>query len=154
VILKTLPLLALQAVPPEEPRLHINPDGSLQVGRADGQIEFAFHYLGFPFEANTRPTASGQMVQLSAEIGPVPFSAEGIGVRRAVLAIIDASQLMPEARLVISRHRWIYCIGKGALPPDWQPRHAIAATARLVLEVRPYLIMLSEALPNRAPWKH
>jgi len=154
VILKALPLLKSQQVPPEEPRLRVTADGTLQVGRADGHIEFGFRYLGFRFEANTRPTASGAVVQLSAEIGPLPFSAEGVGVRRSTLAIIDASQLMGDARLVISRHRWVYCIGKANLPDEWQPQHALAAATRLVLEVKPYLTMLAEVLPNKAPWKH
>lgn len=147
--LKALPLLKLQQLPPEEPRLRVNADGTLQIGRKDGQIEFAFHYLGLTFEANTRPTASGTVVQIAAEIAPLPYSAEGVTTRRAVLAIVEAAQTMPEARLVISKSRWIYCIGKGALPTRWEPIDVITAATRLVLEVKPYLVMLQEALPSR-----
>jgi len=154
VNLKALPLLKLQQLPPEEPRLRINADGTLQIGRKDGQIEFAFHYLGFTFEANTRPTAHGTVVQLSAEIAPLPYSAEGVATRRAVVAIIEASQAMPEARLVISKHRWIYCIGKAGLPSNWEPQDVITAATRLVLEVKPYLVMLQETLPPRPQTAH
>jgi hypothetical protein len=154
VNLKALPLLKLQQLPPEEPRLRINADGSLQIGRKDGQIEFAFHYLGLTFEANTRPTAGSTVVQLAAEVAPLPYSAEGVQTRRAVIAIIDASQAMPEARLVVSKSRWIYCIGKSALPTHWEPQDVITAATRLVLEVKPYLAMLQEALPPRATAKH
>jgi hypothetical protein len=154
VNLKALPLLNLQQLPPEEPRLRVNADGSLQIGRKDGQIEFAFNYLGITFEANTRPTANGTVVQVAAEIAPLPFSAEGVATRRAVIAIIEASQVMPEARLVVSKSRWIYCIGKGALPGNWEPQDVITAATRLVLEVKPYLVMLQEALPARPQAKH
>jgi hypothetical protein len=150
VNLKTLPMLKLQQLPPEEPRLRINADGSLQVGRRDGQIEFAFQFLGLTFEANTRPTASGAVVQIAAAIAPVPYSAEGVVTRRAVVAIIEAAQTLPEARLVVSKHHWIYCIGKSALPKTWEPQDVITAATRLVLEVKPYLVMLQEALPSRA----
>jgi len=149
VNLKTLPMLKLQQLTPDEPRLRISADGSLQIGRKDGQIEFAFHYLGLTFEANTRPTASGTVVQVAAEIAPLPYSAEGVATRRAVIAIIDASQVMSEVRLVVSKHRRIYCIGKAALPTHWEPLDVIAAATRLVLEVKPYLVMLQEALPSR-----
>ena len=152
--LKALPLLKLHEIPPEEPRLRVNPDGTLQIGRKDGQIEFAFQFLGFSFEANTRPTAQGTVVQLSAEIAPLPYSAEGVAARRVTIAIIEASQAMPEARLVISKHRWIYCIGKAGLPEPWEPQDVIIATTRLVLEVKPYLLMLREALPTRGVTKH
>jgi len=149
VNLKTLSMLKLQQLPPDEPRLRIHADGSLQIGSKDGQIEFAFNYLGLTFEANTRPTASGAVVQVAAEIAPLPFSAEGVAARRTVIAIIEASQVMPEARLVVSKSRWIYCIGKAALPGDWEPLDVITAATRLVLEVKPYLVMLQEALPSR-----
>ena len=103
------------------------------------------------FEANTRPTASGTVVQVAAAIAPLPYSAEGVATRRAVVAIVDASQILTEVRLVVSKSRWIYCIGKSALPTDWEPRDVIAAATRLVLEVKPYLVVLQEALPPRAP---
>ncbi|MDQ7246282.1 hypothetical protein [Dongia sedimenti] len=152
--LKAIPLLKLQQLPPEEPRLRINADGSLQIGRKDGQIEFAFHFLGLTFEANTRPTGAGTVVQVAAEIAPLPYSAEGVAARRAVVAIIEASQAMAEVRLVISKHRWIYCIGKAMLPDNWEPHDVIAAATRLVLEVKPYLVMLQEALPQRPDTTH
>lgn len=152
--LKALPLLNWQPFPPDEPRLRFKPDGTLQIGREDGQIEFGFRCLGYKFQANTRPTSSGALLQMSAEIGPLPFSAEGVGVRRATLAVIDASQMMSDARLFVSKHRWIYCIGKAALPEGWAAKDALAAAARLVLEAKPYLAMLRETLPQRAPWQH
>ena len=149
--LKTLPLLKLQhQLPPEEPRLRLHEDGTLQIGRKDGQIEFAFNFLGLTFEANTRPTASGTVMQLAADIAPLPFSAEGVATRRAAIAVIDASQVMVEARLVISKSRKIYCIGRAALPNNWEPQDVVTAATRLVLQVKPYLVMLQEILPSRS----
>jgi hypothetical protein len=143
-------MLNMQQLPPEEPRLRIKSDGSLQIGRRDGQIEFSFNFLGFTFEANTRPTASGTVVQLAAELAPLPYSAEGVATRRAVIAVIEAAQVLPEVRLVVSKHRWIYCIGKSSLPTHWAPQDVIVAATRLVLGVKPYILVLNEALPSRA----
>jgi hypothetical protein len=150
VNLKAIPLLNLQQLPPEEPRLRIKDDGSLQIGRRDGQIEFAFHFLGLTFEANTRPTAGGTVVQIAAEVAPLPYSAEGVTTRRAAVAVIEATQVLHEVRLVISKHRWIYCIGKAALPTNWEPLDVITSATRLVLEVKPYLTILRETLPSNA----
>jgi hypothetical protein len=154
VNLKPLPLLNVQSIPPEEPRLRLNPDGSLEIGGPGGQIECAFRFMGLAFSANTRPTGAGTVLQLSAEIGPLPYSAEGAGLRSAVFAVVDASQRMDGARLVISSRRWIYCIGKAALKEGWQANDAITAAARLVLVAKPYLVLLAEILPGRPPWKH
>jgi hypothetical protein len=147
VNLKAIPLLSAQRIPEEQSRLLVNNAGLLRIGRLDRQIEFAFRLLGLRFTANTRPAESGTVLQLAAEVGPVPYSAEGVGIRRAALTIIETSQVLPEARLVISRSRWIYVIGKASLPNAWTAADAISASARLVLQVKPYLAMLLEVLP-------
>jgi hypothetical protein len=134
--------------------LRVKADGSLEIGKPGGQIEFGFLFMGRRFEANTRPTAAGMVLQLSAEIGPLPYSAEGGGIRSAAFAVIDASHLMDGARLVISQHRWIYCIGKAMLKDGWTRNDAISASVRLMLTAKPYLQMLSNILPKRPPWTH
>ena len=154
VNLKPIPLIHSDGIPPDEPRLRVKADGSLEIGRPGGQIEFAFRVMGRRFQANTRPTAAGMVLQLSAEIGPIPYSAEGRSIRSAVFAVIDSSQLMDGARLVISQHRWIYCIGKAMLKDGWTHDDVISASVRVALTAKPYLQMLSEILPNRPPWTH
>jgi hypothetical protein len=154
VNLKPLPLLDAQSFPPDEPRLRLKSDGTLEIGKPGGQIEFSFQFMGRRFEANTRPTGAGMVLQLSAEIGPVPYSAEGSGIRTAVFAIIDSSQLMDGARLVISQHRWIYCIGKATLRDGWTQDEVLSASVRLALTAKPYLQMLADILPKRPPWTH
>ena len=154
VNLKPLPSLHAQSIPPDEPRLRVKANGQLEIGKPGGQIEFSFRFMGRRFEANTRPTGSGMVLQISAAIGPVPFSADGSGIRSAVFAVIDNSQLMDGARLVTSQHRWIYCIGKAMLRDNWEAPEAISASVRLALTAKPYLQMLAEVLPKRAPWTH
>src|SRR5581483_1138337 len=110
--------------------------------------------MGRRFEANTRPTGAGMVLQLSAEIGPIPYSAEGSGVRSAVFAVIDSSHLMDGARLVVSQRRWIYCIGKATLKDGWTRKDAVSAAVRLALTAKPYLQLLTDILPHRAPWAH
>jgi hypothetical protein len=104
--------------------------------------------------AVTRPTGSGTVLQLAAPIGPVPYSAEGVMLRRSTFAVIEASQMLSDARLVVSQQRWIHCIGKAGLPADWRPADAIAATVRLVLAVKPYLMILREMLPAHQARTH
>jgi hypothetical protein len=154
VNLKPIALIPSDGIPPDEPRLRVKADGSLEIGKPGGQIEFAFRFAGRRFQANTRPTAGGMVLQLSAEIGPIPYSAEGRSIRSAAFAVIDSSQLMDGARLVISQHRWIYCIGKAMLKDGWTHDDVISASVRLALTAKPYLEMLAEILPKRPPWTH
>jgi hypothetical protein len=131
-----------------EPHALSHASTALQIGRLDRQIEFGFRLMGLKFAANTHPGEGLAVLQLSAEVGPVPYSAEGVAARRTALSIIESSQALPEARLIISRNRWIYVIGKSALSDAWTAAEAISATTRLVLQVKPYLTMLLDVLPN------
>ena len=151
--LKSLTLTA-HSIPPDEPRVRVKSDGTLEIGTPGGQIEFSFRFMGRRFEANTRPTASGMVLQLTAEIGPLPYSAEGGGIRSAVFSVIDQSQRMQGARLIVSEHRWIYCIGKAMLKEGWTQKEVLSASVRLALSAKPFLQILSEILPQRAPWTH
>ena len=152
--LNPLPLLDAQSMPSQEPRLRLKDDGSVEIGRPGGQIEFAFRYFGRRFEANTRPISGGMVLQMSAELGPMPYSVDGPALRSAVFGILAASQELSGIRLVLSHHRRIYCIGKAMLRQGWQPGDAISASARLCLVAKPYLLLLAEILPNRGPWQH
>jgi hypothetical protein len=154
VNLKPLPLLQAQRILVDEPRLRLKSDGMLEIGKPGGQIEFAFRFMDRRFEANTRPTDSGSVLQLSAAIGPLPYSAEGVGFRSAAFTVLDASQRMEGARLVLSQHRWIYCIGKALLKDEWTRKDAISASVRLALTAKPYLQALTDVLPKRPPWTH
>src|ERR1700759_5491623 len=100
VDLKPIPILNADGIPPDDPRWRMRSDGSLEIGRPGGRIEFGFRFMGRWFDANTRPTEGGMALQLAADIGPVPYSADGSGIRSAVFAVIEASELMDGARLV------------------------------------------------------
>ena len=75
---------------------------SIRMGRSGGLVEFQFSYMDVRFSANTRQIQSGPIVQISGEVGPLPYSAEGIEIRRSTMAIIDASQSLDHTRLAIS----------------------------------------------------
>ena len=145
--MEALPLLAKQAVPAAVDSLRINADGTVRLGRAGEVVEFGFTYLDRRFTASTRMTQSGAILQISADIAPVPYSAEGIESRRASIAVISASQALPHARLVITKTKQVCCIGKMPVTQPWTPIDLISAATRIMLEIQPYLQALLEVLP-------
>jgi hypothetical protein len=147
VRMEALPFLTKQTVPPEVDHLKINADGTVRLGRAGEVVEFGFTFLNRRFIAGTRTTQSGPILQLSADIAPVPYSAEGIETRRAAMAIISSSQGLKHARLVITKSKQICCIGKIPVRQSWAPVDLISAATRIMLEIQPYLQALLEILP-------
>lgn len=140
-------MLARKMLPSEMDHLQLDQDGKLRLGRGGGLVEFTFFYMDVPFSAVTRQIQSGPIVQISGEIAPLPYSAEGTSIRRATIAIIDASQDLAHTRLAVSKQKTILCVGKAPISEPWAPVDLIAAAASVIIEIRPYLQMLAEVLP-------
>lgn len=111
-------------------------------------MEFSFAYIGLRFGANTRKIDSGTILQVAADIGPDPYSVEGADLRRAVHAIIEESQHLPYSRLVITKQKRIFCIGKASVNTPSAPVDLISAAVEIMLDIKPYLDMLAEILPG------
>ena len=130
--------------------LDVLADGSIALKQERSNVEFAFKACGLPFSAITRLTDSGPVLQISANIGGDPYTAEGVEMREAVHAVIRYSHASPSCRLMVSKQKRIYCVGKARLGENWTPTALLTAAAELVLEARPYLMVLRDIMPRWA----
>lgn len=138
-------------VPVELGELDLLPDGTVALKNGRGHVEFSFSAYGLNFSCNTRLIEAGPILQIAAEIGSDPYTAEGAYLRDSAHAIIHASQSAPACRLMVSRQKRIYCVGRARLAQPWTPTALLSAAAGLILEVRPYLMVLRDILPK---WPH
>jgi hypothetical protein len=143
-----LPMLANSTLPPGVDHMHIATDGTVRLGKGGELVEFGFSFMDVPFTATTRQIQSGPIIQISGEIAPLPYSAEGVVMRRSALAIIEASQDLAQSRLAISKDKTILCVGKAPFSMPATPVDLIAAVASVILEVKPFLQILAEILPS------
>lgn len=135
-------------VPDELSELDFLADGTLALKNGKGHVEFSFNAYGLNFSCNTRLIETGPILQIAADIGSDPYTAEGADLRDSAHAIIRASQDAPACRLMVSRQKRIYCVGRARLAEPWTPTALLAAAAGLILEVRPYLMVLRDILPK------
>ena len=136
--------------PAEMNEIDVLDDGSIALKRERAAVAFGFKVCGLPFAAETRLTDTGPVLQIAAEIGGDPYSAEGVQLREAVHAIIRSSHVSPSCRLMVSKQKRIYCVGKAHLSESWTPTALLTVAAELVLEARPYLMVLRDILPRWA----
>lgn len=136
--------------PVELNALDVLADGSVALKQERSNVEFAFKACGLSFSAMARLSDSGPVLQIAANVGGDPYSAEGADMRKAVHAIIRSSHSSPSCRLMVSRQKRIYCVGKARLGESWTPTALLTAAAELVLEARPYLMVLRDVLPRWA----
>ncbi len=141
-------MLANSTLPPGVDHMHIEADGRVRLGSGGELIEFGFSFMDVPFTASTRQVQTGPIIQISGEIAPLPYTAEGIVVRRSVVAIIAASQELAYSRLAISKQKTILCVGKAPFTIPATPAELIAAATSVILEVKPFLQILAEILPT------
>lgn len=130
--------------------LDVLADGSVALKQERSNVEFGFKACGLPFSATTRLTDSGPVLQISANIGGEPYTAEGVEMREAVHAVIRSSHMSPSCRLMVSKQKRIYCVGKARLGESWTPTALLTTAAELVLEARPYLMVLRDIMPRWA----
>ena len=135
-------------VPDELSALDFLADGTVALKNGSGHVEFSFHAYGLNFSCNTRLIETGPILQIAADIGCDPYTAEGVHLRDSAHAIIRASQDAPACRLMVSRQKRIYCVGRARLAEPWTPTALLTAAASLILEVRPYLMVLRDILPK------
>jgi hypothetical protein len=133
--------------PVELNELDVLADGSVALNRDRANVEFAFRACGLPFSAVTRLTDSGAVLQVAADVASDPYSVEGVQMRDAVHALIRSSQASPHCRLMVSKHKRIYCVGRTQLDDNWTPTVLLTAAAELILEARPYLMVLRDIVP-------
>jgi len=134
--------------PAELQDLNVLADGSVVLNRDHTNVEFSFNACGLSFSAATRLTDSGPMLQIAADVSSDPYSAEGVPMREAAHALIRASQAAPHCRLMVSKHKRIYCVGRTRIEDNWTPTALLTAAVELILEARPYLLVLRDIVPN------
>jgi len=136
--------------PAEINEIDVLEDGSIALKRERANVAFGFKACGLPFSAETRVSDTGPVLQIAAQIGGDPYSAEGVELRETVHAVIRSSHTSPSCRLMISKQKRIYCVGKAHLNETWTPTALLTVAAELVLEARPYLMVLRDIMPRWA----
>lgn len=83
------PILRLLAEDPDSPvdlQALLPGDGTGKAG-----IDFTFTYLSLPLSCHCEGDGEKAILSVSSPIGPIPYTAESLPARNAVLAIIDAA---------------------------------------------------------------
>lgn len=133
--------------PTEFEQVAFTPDGKVALDRNCKGVQFSFQYLGLNFSAQVRAGENGSALQLVAPIAPFPYTAESAPLRLTTQAVVTASQSNSSCRLMVSRQRQIYCVGRAHVDPSWTPVELISSAVALLFEARPYLEIMREIMP-------
>ena len=137
--------LAETAFPLEVNSLYVDADGELnRIDPRERPFGFRFECLGLRFVAATRVRKGALLLQLTAKVGPIPYTAESQDRRRDALVIMRSSLALQHIKMGMSRDRQIEVVGEFPIAEPLTPISVVSAATELVLEIKPYITLLAD----------
>ena len=128
----------------------VQPDGAI-VHTARKSLNFSFDCLGATFAAACRRVDGQYMVTVTADLGPVPFSAESVRARRKVQHLVALGGHAAETQMTISDDQTIRVDSSFTLLQPVSPVVMLTAITELLLALKPTLAELAEILTDAVP---
>jgi hypothetical protein len=123
--------------------LAVGDDGQVYP-RPDGEpVLFGFRYEGLPVTAEL-PADRARPLVLQVRAGVLPYSAETVSGRRAVLTLLRHAA-PGRGELLLDRTGGVHLRFADLTPSPRTPVHVMATLVSLLLEMRPYLQLLGAA---------
>ena len=107
-------------------------------------MQFSFDYMGAVFDARL-DTAEAASLNLRANLGKLPYTAESSIARRVTLRLIACAGRLPRGRIFIDERDDLLLEADIAPPKPQTPVSIMAAVTALLLDAKPYLELVAEA---------
>jgi hypothetical protein len=146
----TLGRLARDDVPFLFDAIAVQPDGAI-VHTARKTLNFSFDYHGANFLAQCRRVYGRFVVTVTADLGPLPFSAESLRARREIQHLIAMGGHGGAPLLTIANDQAIRIESSFDLLQPVSPVVMLTAVTELLLDLKPTLARLSEILSEITP---
>lgn len=141
------------ALPIEVNSVEIRPDGLIGQREAAAPVSFRFSFLGHEFVGEARPNDEGALLQIGADLVPLPYSIESRQRRQRALALLRAARELPHTRLLATPDKAMRAEGTLTVERPLTAGRLVGATTVLLLELMPYLTLVPELVEpkRRAP---
>jgi hypothetical protein len=139
--------IARQALPIQINSVSITPDGIIEMRGEDNPVTFRFKFLDRDFSGQVSNTADGGVLTIGADLLPLPYSIESRERRRRALARLRATRHLPPKRHMTGVDMSLRAVGELAIERPLTSGRLIGAVTLLLLELMPYLALVTEFLP-------
>lgn len=135
-------VLGRQVLPLDIHAIAADAEGHLLKVTWDGPVRFRFDYDGWLVEAVLIEDATTRL-ELSADLGAMPFTAEARSERASLQAVVDAGNGHLGGLFLVTRDRRIRLSLAGVVDGPLTAVGLVATVARLLLPATPYLELLA-----------
>jgi len=115
--------------------------------KPDRRLDFGFEYRGIPFVVRAEASNQGTDLEIRANLGTLPFSAEDAERRATALAILNAASDDLGGRFRLDNNQHVVMVDVYRLDVPLTPAVLLTRTAELVLKTKPYMELLSLVVP-------
>ena len=127
--------------------VEIGEDGHIAHSDADRKLHFRFSACGLDFEAEI--AGKKAPLRLKANLGKLPFTAESPDGRRLARSVLAATDRLSHGQILLSDEQDMVLQGELSPPSPRTPANVIATAVALILDFKPYINLLSEAVSVR-----
>jgi hypothetical protein len=110
--------------------------------RPSGVMQFAFCYKEVPFQVRTERRAGRPLLQITGDLGILPFTIENARRRRRLRTALAAAKHSSGMRWEITQHQRMRVSGEVELDLPLTPTAVIAGATTLLMASRPYLELI------------
>ena len=142
-------LVADTNLPLEVGTVAIGDDGHISHSSHDRALHFRFTACGIDFEAEI--ASKEAPLRIKADLGKLPYSAESPEGRRLARSVLAATDRLSHGQILLAEGQDIVLQGELMPPSPRTPVSVIATAAALVLNFKPYVALLAEAVAHRRP---
>ncbi len=147
---QTLGLLARDTAPLLFDSIMVGPDGDI-AHHAREKLSFCFDFLGVTFNADGRHTGDRLVMTLTADLGPLPFSAESASARHAIQELVAASASAEGSVFSLADDQTIRLFHSFDLFQPVSPVHVLTVVTEFLIRLKPWLARFAELLAGRSP---
>ncbi|WP_193371098.1 hypothetical protein [Pelagibius marinus] len=141
--------VAETSLPLEVGSVVLGEDGHIRPVSEDRPLHFRFSACGIEFEADLASKTAP--LRLRANLGKLPFSAESPDGRRLARTVMAATDRLRRGHILLSEEQDMVLEGELNPPSPRTPVAVIATAVALIIDFKPYLDLLGEAVSLRRP---
>lgn len=124
-------------------------DGHISRADVNRPLHFRFCACGIDFEADLAD--SNAPLRLRANLGKLPYTAESPEGRRLARTVMASTDRLRRGHILLSPEQDIVLEGELNPPSPRTPVAVIATVVALILDFKPYLDLLGDAISMRRP---
>lgn len=144
--LRSLVAVADSAAPVPVGGVAVAPDGHIGIIEPPGDLNLGFSADGIPYRLTLASTPGGRLCRITADIGFVPYSAQGRNRRQAILLALDAAKTLPTVRFHLTHGQAIRVEAETMITERVTSSRLFLEVMRLLQEARPFVRLIGEYL--------